>query len=74
MEIRVGQRGTAVTYTHWTSFVVAEVELADTSRLRDIINGCRLAANRLAADDERWSVVEGELQKALDALPEAGDP
>ena len=54
--------------------------LGNTSRLRDVIDGCRLAANRLAEEDDaahsstKWSVVEELLAKALGELPTPGDP
>ena len=78
--INDGFSNTPVIFTDWKNFVIAQVQLGNTSRLRDVIDGCRLAANRLAEEDAaahsstKWSVVEELLAKALGELPTPGDP
>ena len=74
-----GFSNTPVIFAAWKDFVIAQVQLGNTSRLRDVIDGCRLAANRLAEEDDaahsstKWSVVEELLAKALGELPTPGE-
>lgn len=59
-------------YNDWTMFVRAEMELAGASRLRDILDACRLAAcdhGTHDAADPKWNDVEKLLEHALDELP-----
>lgn len=71
MKITVSNgRGGSVTYDSWERFVCAEVEEATPSRLREIIDACRVAASRRPTNDDRWQSVEEYLENALGSLPE----
>lgn len=63
-------RGSSVTYDSWTAFVCSEGEDATPSRLREIIDACRVAAGRRPTNDDRWQFVEEHLENALRSLPE----